>query len=92
MNKRQRLIIAIGFVLILLSVLCPPYYRVVQTYLGQKSIYQSGWTFIFNIKVIAGSGRVSIRNEIRFDILFLAIFIIVILTSFAIFLSKKQSR
>jgi len=93
-HKTQKIIILFFLLVLLFSVLYPPYF------IERKStrvtiVTGTGWDWIFNLKAQAGgSGTYSWINykKIRFEILLCEILAIVILAGIFIVLAKKTKR
>jgi hypothetical protein len=102
MIKTQKKTVLIAAILIIFSIIYPPYYRhelsvssPISSYIEMKIIY-SGWASIFSKEFKAEDGEYEGTttyyrfSEIRFDILGLEIFGILVLATAVFLVSKKR--
>jgi hypothetical protein len=99
MTKAQKIIVLAAASLIIISILYPPYLRIatlVHPSSGQEtsSASERGWTWIFKTggierEPVTVDDVLVTRNELRFDILSLEIFGILVLAGAALLVTKK---
>ncbi len=84
MNKVQKKIMLISLVLILFSIIFPPYKAVID-----HVVYKTGWSFIFSLGMMDIEGY-SYYKQIRFDVLFCEVLAIVVLAGILFVTLKKK--
>ncbi|MFQ6119386.1 MAG: hypothetical protein ACE5KE_05815 [Methanosarcinales archaeon] len=91
MNKKQKIVIEIVLLSILLIVLFPPYVVLAKWENGNVSIEDKGWIFIGAIpSKMWRSTSVNIFFKIKFDILALEMIAIIALGTFLFVLFRKE--